>query len=291
MKQYILHSLFILCFCPLFGQKTEKIYLSGTGYGHTVTWDFYCSGGSNSGKWSKIEVPSQWELQGFGEYTYGRWYIKKGNQPSKETGIYRHSFLVSESWRNKRILITFDGVMIDAEVTINGKKAGEKHQGAFYRFSYDISNKVLFGKENLLEVKVAKHSENESVNSAERKADWWIFGGIYRPVYLEATPKTAITHVTIDARADGSLKGTLDLNNPGKGYSIDVSVTPLTGEGSFATRTFELSDNRQQQSISTSWENIIPWNPENPQLYVITIKLKNARKQLIHEWTSRVGFR
>ncbi|HEX3009914.1 MAG TPA: glycoside hydrolase family 2 TIM barrel-domain containing protein, partial [Bacteroidales bacterium] len=47
----------------------------------------------------------------------------------------------------------------------------------------------------------------------------------------------------------------------------------------------------QQQSISTSWENIIPWNPENPQLYVITIKLKNARKQLIHEWTSRVGFR
>lgn len=58
-------------------QETRKIYLSGTGFGNTVKWDFYCTEGRNSGKWKKIEVPSQWELQGFGEYTYGRWYKDK----------------------------------------------------------------------------------------------------------------------------------------------------------------------------------------------------------------------
>ena len=59
----------------------ERIYLSGTGIDDTKTWDFFCSAGQNSGKWKKIEVPCNWELQGFGEYTYGRWYTIKGQRP------------------------------------------------------------------------------------------------------------------------------------------------------------------------------------------------------------------
>ena len=53
-------------------QQTQTIYLSGTGLNDTRTWDFRCSAGLRSGKWDKIEVPSQWELQGYGEYNYGR---------------------------------------------------------------------------------------------------------------------------------------------------------------------------------------------------------------------------
>lgn len=75
-----------LCATVTNAQNTETLYLSGTGLGNTVTWDFYCSGGMNSGKWSKIEVPSQWELQGFGEYTFGRFYLVKGAKPSDEMG-------------------------------------------------------------------------------------------------------------------------------------------------------------------------------------------------------------
>jgi beta-galactosidase/beta-glucuronidase len=58
-----------------------------------------------------------------------------------------------------------------------------------YEFKYDISDKIQFGKENILEVKVSKMSADKSVNNAERLADYWILGGIFRPVYLEATPK------------------------------------------------------------------------------------------------------
>lgn len=77
-KHFLGILLFLLTTWVVQAQETERQYLSGTGLGSTVTWQFRVSEGRNSGRWSKIEVPSQWELQGFGEYTYGRWYKKPG---------------------------------------------------------------------------------------------------------------------------------------------------------------------------------------------------------------------
>ena len=52
----------LLCSTHLTAQDptntTRRIYLSGTDAEHTRTWDFYCSGGQQSGKWHTIEVPS-----------------------------------------------------------------------------------------------------------------------------------------------------------------------------------------------------------------------------------------
>ena len=158
----------------------------------------------NSGKWSKIEVPSQWELQGFGEYSYGRWYTIKGAKPPTETGTYRTRFNVPVEWNGKNVTIVFEGVMTDTKVFVNGSLAGDMHQGGFNRFSYDITEKIKQG-ENELEVIVDKESADRLVNAAERKADWWIFGGIYRPVYLEVKPLMNIERIAVDAKADGSL--------------------------------------------------------------------------------------
>ena len=134
--KYILAFWFIFLFQAVFAQSTHRRYLSGTGLNHTVMWDFYCSDGNNSRRWSKIEVPSQWELQGFGTYTYGRWYKEKGvKNPSMETGIYRHSFKVPKEYTGQTVQIVFDGVMTDTEVLVNDCVAGPIHQGGFYRFS------------------------------------------------------------------------------------------------------------------------------------------------------------
>ena len=61
---------------------TDVLYLSGTGCDNTVKWDFFCTDGANSGKWTKIEVPSCWELQGFGAYNYGH-----DRDPHHEQGL------------------------------------------------------------------------------------------------------------------------------------------------------------------------------------------------------------
>ena len=207
--------------------QTKRIYLSGTGLNDTKNWAFHCSEGANSGKWDSIPVPAQWELHGFGDYTYGRWYtISKETKPSMEVGHYKTSFIVPTDLGNKNVRLVFQGVMTDAEVLLNGKSVGDKHHGAFYEFGYDITDMLEKGKENILEVIVSKHSENNTVNAAERKADWWLFGGIYRPVFLEISPETYIKRVAVDAKADGTLDMKVYSNELPAGASISVDVKP-----------------------------------------------------------------
>src|SRR5919112_1074658 len=87
----------------IFSQQKEIKYLSGTDNKHTVAWDFFCTGGRNSGYWTKIQVPSQWEQQGFGSYNYGRDYKTYGRNSrfADEKGMYKYSFTVPASWKNK----------------------------------------------------------------------------------------------------------------------------------------------------------------------------------------------
>ena len=131
----------------------------------------------------RIAVPSCWEQQGFGAYYYGtQGRGKPDDDPviPKETGTYRREFQVPADWAGRDIHIVFEAAMTDTSVTINGQSAGPAHQGGFYRFSYDITNLVKPGR-NEIEVVVSKESANKSVNHAERRGDYWTFGGIYRP--------------------------------------------------------------------------------------------------------------
>ena len=172
--------------------ETERQYLSGHGADDMVQWDFRCTDGRNSGQWTKIGVPSCWELQGFGTYQYGMRFYGKATPEgiADEKGHYRTTFQLPEAWRGRQILLTFEAVFTDARVTINGRKAGSGlHQGGFTRFQFDVSDRVFFGKKaNRLEVEVSKESADLQVNLAERRADYWNFGGIWRPVFIVAKP-------------------------------------------------------------------------------------------------------
>src|SRR5665811_2529897 len=114
-------------------------YLSGTDKDHTVQWDFMCTTGRNSGKWSKIPVPSCWEMQGFGTYNY-----YEDTQNPDEQGFYKYSFKIAPQHKGKKVFIVFDASMTDTEVKINDKSAGPTHQGGFYQFKYDITDPVSY---------------------------------------------------------------------------------------------------------------------------------------------------
>lgn len=264
-------------------QPTERLYLSGDGDGRNPKWDFFCSAGQQSGRWSKIEVPSCWELQGFGSYTFGRYYLKKGAQPSDEWGLYRRDFRVPEGWRDRQVSIVFDGVMTDAEVKVNGTLAGPIHQGAFYSFSYDVTRLLKYGKKNRLEVKVWKQSANKSVNEAERRADWWLFGGIFRPVWLKAVPRQHIERVEVDAQQDGRLRLRLHTQHLSQGMDLQISV----GD---SQQTVAL-DTARCQTVETRWKDIRPWDPEHPHLYPLRLTLRSSDGKVIHEHQERIGFR
>lgn len=303
MKTHIIRrALLALGICSALNMQAqaphpERIYLSGTGTDYTRTWEFYCSKGQNSGKWKSIEVPSCWELQGFGEYTYGRYYTIKGAKPSDETGIYRYRFLTPDCGKNDRIKLFFDGVMTDAEVWVNGKSAGQIHQGAFYRFSYDITSLLKTEGENLLEVKVAKQSANKSVNAAERRADWWLYGGIYRPVWLEVVPAVSVEHFILDACADGSLRASVRTVGNAEGYVLDVSIRGLKDGKPLRTVqgkeqvSCPLSTSGRETEFTCKWSDVKVWNTEAPELYVARLELKDRSGNIIQVREERIGFR
>lgn len=303
MKTHIIRrALLALGICSALNMQAqaphpERIYLSGTGTDYIRTWEFYCSKGQNSGKWKSIEVPSCWELQGFGEYTYGRYYTIKGAKPSDETGIYRYRFLTPDCGKNDRVKLFFDGVMTDAEVWVNGKSAGQIHQGAFYRFSYDITSLLKTEGENLLEVKVAKQSANKSVNAAERRADWWLYGGIYRPVWLEVVPAVSVEHFILDARADGSLRASVRMAGNAEGHVLAVSIRGLKDGKPLRTLqgkeqvSCPLATSGRETEFTCKWSDVKVWNIEAPELYVARLELKDRSGNVIQVREERIGFR
>jgi hypothetical protein len=264
----------------LAAQQTEKLYLSGKGSDDTKQWEFFCTAGMNANKWTTIAVPSCWELQGFGKYDYG---FAKDSLRGKEKGLYRYTFNAPSAWKNKKIKIVFEGVMTDAEVKINGQSAGEIHQGAFYAFKYNITQLLKYGEQNLLEVTVAKHSANPSVNEAERKADFWIFGGIFRPVYLEILPQTHIESIAINAKADGSFRANIDMEG-----TADKIVTQLYTIKGLKFGNAITSTNSGK--IASKFVAPKLWTAETPDLYKAVFSIYQ-KGRLLHTKEQKFGFR
>ena len=286
MKLTLIISLILFGFLSISAQKTEVRYLSGLDKDHTVQWDFFCNNGMNSGKWSKIAVPSNWELQGFGSYLYGN-----VNKIINETGLYKYEFTVSKIWKKKKVFIVFEGSMTDTEVKINGKVAGPIHQGAFYRFKYDITELLNFDGKNLLEVTVSKESANVSINRAERISDYWVFGGIFRPVYLEAVPVQFIDRVAIDAKADGSFYMDVYTKGAGKAKTVNAQLQTLDGKLFGKALTTNVNkDTTGKAIIRGSFTKPAQWNPEFPNRYQVVVSI-NAGNKVIHQMTQKFGFR
>ncbi len=289
----IIVTIVLLLSAPLcFPQQKQVQYLSGTDAKHTATWDFLCTGGRKSGVWTKIQVPSCWEQQGFGNYNYGRDYKTNGKNSRfyDEKGMYRLQFTIPAAWKNKVINIVFEGSMTDTEVKINGKSAGSIHQGAFYRFKYDVSSLLYFDKANTLEVTVSKMSADASVNNAERLADYWIFGGIFRPVYLEAMPKQYIDYVGIDARADGKFSAAIAIKGESKGMQLRAIVSDDKNK---RISVLESAAKRTDTSLTVETEikSVKPWTSETPSLYTLNITLLDASGKKIYEHIEKFGFR
>ncbi|QNR86736.1 hypothetical protein H9N25_10300 [Pedobacter riviphilus] len=104
MIKRLMPLLLLLVSSAGFSQETIKTYLSGTDKDHTKLWDFYCTAGRKSGIWTKIPVPSNWELQGFGSYNYGHDKVK-----ANEQGIYRYEFLTGKI-TGKKVFLVFEGL-------------------------------------------------------------------------------------------------------------------------------------------------------------------------------------
>jgi hypothetical protein len=287
LKQSVARLLLsLLCLFSLnaAAQPTQIQYLTGRGKDDPVKWDFMCTKGRNSGKWTKIGVPSNWEAQGFGTFNYG------SIGDPEEMGMYRHTFSVPATWKQKRIFLVFDGSMTDTEVKVNGQSAGPIHQGSFYRFRYDVTPLLKVGQKNKLEVTVRKVSANKSVNEAERTADFWVFGGIFRPVFLEGYPEEHLERLALDAKADGSLRLDAYLADVKTATTVQAQVKTRAGQPMGSPITASIPAGSTMVQLQGQFENPALWSSEYPNLYKVEVTLKNGATTL-HSVTETFGFR
>jgi hypothetical protein len=275
--------------------ETEIQYLSGLGKDDPVKWQFMCDKGMNANKWTTIGVPSNWELQGFGVYEYGRTVPSGGWQ--QVHGIYKRTFTTPQNWSTKTVFLQFEGVMTDTKVTVNGQSAGSVHQGGYYAFKYDITRLLKpAGQQNQLQVEVDDESANESVNHAERRGDFWNYSGIFRPVYLAAVPKTFVDRMAIAAAADGSL--TVDVttsdtrtgeSNPGKA-TLEAQVLDLSGKPAGDPLIGKDVNLNELTRLSGHIADPRLWTAETPNLYQLEVRLK-LNDSVVHTVRQRFGFR
>ncbi len=180
-----------------FGLKDHYFCKTGEPFG-PLSADF------DDSRWRPMDLPHDWvvelefdtiaqddSLNSHGYKAVGR------SRPAHSVGWYRKAFMIPESDRNKRISIEFDGVYRDCMVWLNGCYLG-RHWSGYSSFRHDLSDYVVYGKKNLLVVRV----------DASFAEGWFYEGaGIYRHVWLVKTAPVHVANLGNFVTAKPDLKG------------------------------------------------------------------------------------
>lgn len=259
--------------------ETWRLMLTGTGPEDAVPWEFTIDGGMRAGERTTIAVPSNWQQQGFGHYQYG---VDRARR-TRDRGIYHRTVEVPADWKGRSARIVFDAVMTDARVIVNDVLAGPVHQGGFNRFSYDVTSLIRPGASNNIVVEVSETSADATVDKAERAGDFWTFGGIYRPAWLEARPAEAIAHVAIDAQASGTIIANVTLAAPRTVTALVGQVVDRDGAAvgpPFTTRLPAGGSGEIALRGAVSAPRL--WSSETPNLYFLDVTLMRGDAAVHH---------
>jgi beta-galactosidase len=264
--------------------------------------------------WKEIEVPSCWQLEGYGVpvYTNVRYPFKKdpprvmGAVPPDWTkaklpnpvGSYRRTFTIPGDWRGRQVFLHFEGVKSAMYVWVNGKKVGYS-QGSMTPAEFNITRDLRDG-ENVLAVEVYRWSDGSYLEDQ----DFWRLSGIYRDVFLFSTQAVHLRDFFV--RADpgnplGMVHVEADIHNYGAktAGSHTLELRLRDGEGRpfgedplFAMPTSEVEAGQDSGlTMFTTVPAPKSWSPEHPNLYRLLLVLKNESGEIIEVETCRIGFR
>ena len=262
--------------------------------------------------WDDLPVPSNWEMHGYDKPIYANVEYPHANTPPtiqrrsgysgygvNPVGSYRRTFTLPENWNDKQVFIMFGGIYSAAYVWVNGQYVGYT-QGANNDHEFDLT-KYLKSGENTLSVQVFRWSDGSYLECQ----DMFRMSGIFRDVYLFATPKTFVRDHYITSELSSSsnyTSGTFQVeawvNNRAETAQTVKAYVELknpAGETVYTSAEQTVSNlasgAEQKLTFSTSLSNLLPWTAETPNLYTAIITLKDSRGKTTEVFSTKYGFR
>lgn len=242
-------------------------------------------------KMDDITVPGNWQLQGYGKMHYSDlWYNFPINPPyvptENPTGIYKRTFFVEESYRDKKIIIRFCGVDSAYHLWINGKEVGYS-KVARNESEFDITDLIRVGEENDVTVRVYQWSDGTYLEDQ----DMWWESGIFRDVELIGVPKDGINDYKVIADLDDEYKNGIFKVEAFLRTTKEVNVTfelVDAGENTVFTKTVVAKEGKA--CIDEVIADVNHWTAETPYLYKLFMTVEDDG-QIIEVIPQNVGFR
>lgn len=263
----------------------------------------------DASRWPDINVPGNWELQGFGTPIYVNHpyefcssgyppYWDKPNPPyvPKEwnpTGTYRREFTLPGDWDDKEIFLSADGVRGAAFYYLNGKFVGMS-KDAKTPARFNVSAIAKKGK-NVIAIQIHRFSD---ANYLECQ-DFWRISGIERDIYLYAQPQIHLTDFKVESPLDENYRNGI--------LKVKVQFTNESGQNAPFVVGYRLLDKNDQQIAQSSTQvsgdqteveftkktiqEPLQWTAETPNLYTLVISLKRPNGDVIEATSCKVGFR
>ncbi|CQR47884.1 Evolved beta-galactosidase subunit alpha [Paraliobacillus sp. PM-2] len=248
--------------------------------------NFYKSTFDDTG-WDKIEVPSNWQMHGYGNMHYSDlWYnfpiIPPYVPTENPTGIYRRTFEMENIENIHQYILRFQGVDSAFEVYVNDSFVGYS-KGARIQSEFDLSKHLIDGT-NTLTVRVFQWSDGTYLEDQDM---WWL-SGIFRDVELFARPKNGLYDYKVETYLDQKYENATLVVNPifhsYQGQQVVYHLKDQQGQTIFKE---ELTGN---ESLIKQVSNPKKWSAEDPYLYTLTLTVKSKQEEIevIHQ---TVGFR
>lgn len=239
--------------------------------------------------WDSIEVPSCWQLKGYGIKNYVNCrYPFPADPPyipmENNVGCYRKEFFLPDNFEGKNIHLVFNGVCSAFRVWVNGIDVGFG-QGSHVPNEFDITKYLKSGR-NILAVKVYQYSFASYLECQ----DMWRFNGIFRDVYLVAKEKCELNNIEVRPQLDdkyenGSLEAVVSMLNPTGEYSLRMR---LKYKDTYIAE--KAAPAGESVLFGISVENPDKWTAETPNLYQVeTELLKNG--EVVERYFVNTGFR
>ncbi len=261
--------------------------------------DFYRTDLSDQ-DWADIDVPSNWEFQGFGSPIFANIrYQWTPNPPYIDidipVGTYRKRFKVEKNWKDQEILLHFGSIAGYARIFLNGIQVGMT-KAAKTPAEFNVTKHLKDG-ENILAVQVYRWHDGSYMEDQ----DFWRFTGIERDVFLQAYPKLTIWDFflkpDLDSRyKDGIFQATVDLRqfegNTLKKGSVQLQILDKSGKEVLTQqKPFNIGKELTTLTFSGNIKSVKSWNAENPNLYDCVLTLLDAGKEPVGITSYKIGFR